>query len=83
MAFLSLVAVGLLGWLLFELVTRRWAREVLVEFQAEFPGVCPVCSFHTYQLQSGHDVPFLVPAHPCRGVSLALFGVEGDAAAPA
>lgn len=79
MAVACLVAVGLLLWLLQHLVFKRWAKEMLEEFMQTFPGVCPICSFHTYQIMSMHDVDLQAPPHDCYGLrSVTIFGKKGE-----
>jgi hypothetical protein len=75
----SLVAVGLLIWILQRLVFKRWAKEMLEEFMAQFPGVCPICSYHNHGLMSGHDIELQPEPHDCHGLrSLAIFGTRNE-----
>lgn len=70
------LVVGLL-WLLQHLVFKRWRLEMLKEFMEEFPGVCPICSYHTYLVTHGYDVDLQADAHDCHGlVSTAIYGVK-------
>ena len=74
---LAVVSVVALLALLQHLVFSRWAREMHDEFEKAFPGVCPICSYHTYLLMHGYDVDLQPVLHNCRGkYSMALYGTR-------
>lgn len=48
------------------LTGRAAARQLLADFQATFPGRCPLCSHHRYGVIHGHAKPGTrPPPHDC------------------
>ena len=58
---LTVVIIGIGLW---RRVSARWARQTLDEFEKNFPGECPICSYHNYGLMEGY-VSGPAPTHLC------------------
>ena len=44
---------------------RASARKTLDAFVKEFPGRCPICSFHNYGFQHGFEKSLNAKSHSC------------------
>jgi len=40
-------------------------KRMLDDFMERFPGRCPICSFHRYGFQEGHEKNPIPPFHNC------------------
>lgn len=57
--------LAVLLWLGFGYLLKRAARQTLVEFARDFPGKCPICSYHAFGVQGGYTPAVAVKPHAC------------------
>ncbi len=56
--------LAVLFWLWGSYLLKRSARRTLAEFARDFPGKCPICSYHAFGVQRGHTRGTVKP-HAC------------------
>ena len=58
---LTVVIIGVGLWRKY---ARRQTQQMINEFEKNFPGECPICSYHNFGLMEGY-VSGPAPAHSC------------------